>query len=308
MKLTTFEEKKWIKILCSHPSKLKSAPFEIRDNKRIIEAILSRPFSDYFKFSASGELINLNFNSLSFFEHTSRRIRNDREFVKNMMRKCSGYLFRHIGDELLSDEALFVFAAKHASFNALEKMIKRHNHKFPTDFELNEVLNADVFRLKSMINSQRILPKNKKQWLSCHFLNNPKIIIPVIKNGVPSVYNVINPILKRNRLIVKAAIKSDFTIFEKIPTALQTDMSILLTYLKAEAAIQIYDSRDFEVPLFWNKISETIKKSPAIYIRMIKEVKTMNFKPFIMNNSTPEILRNEIINSYLQSEIKLSFR
>lgn len=307
MKLTTFEEKKWIETLYSNPNKFKTAPLEIRDNKRIIQAILSRPINVYFKFSISGELVNLNFNSLSFFEHASQRIRNDCAFVKQMMRKCSGYLFRHIGDELLSDEALFVFAAKHASFNALEKMIKSYNEKFPSDLTLNEVLNADVFQFKSTIKSQSILPKNKKQRLACHFLNNPKIILRVI-NSMPSVYNDISPILKRNPLLIKAAIRSDFTIFEKIPTEFQNDIGILMTYLKSEASLHIYDSRDFEVPLFWNKISETIKKSPAIYIRMIKEVKTMNFKPFIMNNSTPEILRNEIISSYLQSEIKLSFR
>jgi hypothetical protein len=125
---------------------------------------------------------------------------------------------------------------------------------------------------------------------------------------MPSVFNDISPILKRNPLLIKAAIKSDFTVFEKIPTEFQNNIGILMTYLKAEAAVQIYDSREYEEPIFWNKISETIKKSPAIYIRMIKEVKTMNFKPFIMNNSTPEILRNEIISTYLQSEIKLSFR
>lgn len=307
MKLTTAEEKKWIEILKSNPSKFKSAPVEVRDNKRIIQAILSRPINVYFKFSISGELVNLNFNSLSFFEHASQRIRNDCAFVKQMIRKCSGFLFRHIGNELLADEDLFVFAAKYASFNELEKMIKSYNEKFPSDLTLNEVLNADVFRFKSIINSQSILPKNKKQRLACHFLNNPKIILCVI-NSIPSVFNDISPILKRNPLLIKAAIKSDFTVFEKIPTEFQNDIGILLTYLKAEAAVQIYDSREYEEPIFWNKISENIKKSPDIYIRLIKEVKTMNFKAFITQNSTPKIMRNEIINSYLQSEIKLSFR
>lgn len=298
--------KNWISIVSVNPNKLKTAPIEMRDNEHVVAAAVCRPINEYFEFQAHGGLKRV-FESLAAFKCASQRIRNNGEFVKKLLPKCSGFLFKYCGEKVLGDEQIFLMAAKYASPSYIKKITSRHLNKNSDDYEIAELLSSDIHQFTLSINAKSILPNNKDK-VFCTYIKDFNIILKAIKSGCSGIYRDIDSSLKSDKILIIEALKKDSMLFAAIPKKQLKDLDVVMAYLKQEAAEQIYDSREFEIPLFWDIINPVLKGNSTLYIRMIKSIKTMNLKTFISQNAPTTVLNNKIIKDYLKAETKLSWR
>ena len=108
------EKTNYIEKLKEKPELLKTIPKEYLTDKDIIRAALVRKWHNY----------ETNFDILKLFKKADKSIRYDVDFVKELMKSCSGYLFEYLPEALREDEIVLLFALKHSGFEFIySKMI-----------------------------------------------------------------------------------------------------------------------------------------------------------------------------------------
>ena len=112
IKIGMSEKVNYIEKLKDNPELLKTLPKEFLEDKEIIKVALVRLMPYYI----SDDVFFSMFKSLELFELIDISLKNDVEFVNELMDVCSGYLFQYLPDTLRKNKEVYQFAVKRTGF------------------------------------------------------------------------------------------------------------------------------------------------------------------------------------------------
>ncbi len=288
---------KWIELISKNPQELKNAPLNIRNEKSVVKASICRPFDQLIEINHDG--ITSFFKSLSVFEFVGPELRNDIEFIKELIPICSGYLFKYLDQNLRNNSELFLFALEYASKEYIKEMAEKSIDESSRFNELREIIPLPEFEFQ--LEHSSILNDSDSD-LSLSFLSDKNTLLKAL-DYQPIIYYHLNDALKRDREIALKAVAMYYGNFPFAPKELKGDLEFVITYLKNDAYGERCYSRNFK-PVFWDEIDEKLIESKSLYLSMIHEIKFMDLKDLIITKAPKDIQNDVFINEYLNSKPK----
>jgi hypothetical protein len=287
----------WIEIISENPKELKNAPLDIRNNKSVVKAALCQPFKEFVENNSHSEVASFD-KSLSVFEFAGPNLRNDIEYIKELMPICSGYLFKYLDQDLRANSDLFLFALKYASKEYMIELAEKSVDESSVFNDFWEIIPRPQFEFDL---EHKTILNNTDDSSSLEFLNDKRTILTAI-DYQPIIYFRIGEELKQDYEIAFKAVSLYYGNFPLIPLNLKGDLEIVITYLVNEAKESVNYTRNFQ-PIFWDQIDQALKQCKDLYLRMIHEISFMNLNNLILDFAPFEIRKDSIIKEYLKINI-----
>lgn len=117
------EKTKYIEALKQDFNALKKVPKEYLADKDIVRAAFDRPLYEFIEFFNGYPDI---FRGLKYFEMVDATLRYNKDFVKELIPLCSGYLFCYLPKALREDKDLFLFALSHVGTDYVFSKLKNN--------------------------------------------------------------------------------------------------------------------------------------------------------------------------------------
>lgn len=282
----------WLEKAQEDPNVIKTAPQAIRENKSIAKAALCRPFVDFISFSDDWYVKNLYLN-LEVFEYLEPVLKRDKMFIQELMQCCSGFLFRHLDQDLKQDERLFFYALEHATIDFVDKQLVQYLTE--SGQEQMELLNRLSF--DDTLNQITIL-KDYDTEDNLPYLKNKEVMLKAIELQ-PAMYQHASIDLKNNKELSMKAVEARFENFYFVPKGINEDWDLIFIYLNGEKKeLTNYDRDKKLYGVFWDNIGEKAKNNVEFYYELNKQFKGLDLTP-ILEKAPDHIKQDEFIKKYL---------
>ena len=253
------EKTKYIEALKKDFNVLKTVPKEYLADKDIVKAAFDRQWYEYIEFFNGYPDI---FRSLKYFEMVDATLRYNKDFVKELITLCSGYLFCYLPKVLREDKALFLFALSHVGadyvFSQLKNNCQEEGERWDEmgiiDVEYN--LRLEIEKKSITENAGENLLKDKEVvykildiepesfcYLDDMFYGDKDIAFMAVSKGCYN-YSLLNDELKQDKEIIKVALEAngieplfddashwrniEYYIIRNIPSAIMNEKSFCL--------------------------------------------------------------------------------
>jgi hypothetical protein len=290
---------KWIELISENPQELKNAPLNIRNEKSVVKAAICRPFDQLIEINHDG--ITSFFKTLSVFEFVGPELRNNIEYIKELIPICSGYLFKYLDQNLRNNSELFLFALEYASKKYIKEMAEKSIDESSHFNNFWEIIPRPEFECQ--LEHSCILNDSDSD-LSLSFLSDKNTLLQAFEYQ-PIIYSHLNDSLKLDREIALKAVALYYGNFPFAPKELKGDLEFVITYLKNDADGESFYSRNFD-PIFWYEIDEKLIESKSLYLSMIHEIKFMDLKDLIITNAPKHIQNDVFILEYLNAKHRIT--
>jgi hypothetical protein len=188
------EKANYIEKLKEKPELLKTLPKEYLADKDIIRAALVRTMPYYI----SDDVFFSMFSNLELFEIVDDSLKNDVEFVNELINSCSGYLFQYLPEALRNDKEIYLFAIKHSGFEYVyQKLIKDTIND--DNFDLEDIKNLDDEILHFTINI------SITEYAGDYILNDKATILKALESD-PLTFQFLNEEMKLDADISQKAL------------------------------------------------------------------------------------------------------
>jgi CxxC motif-containing protein len=206
------EKANYIEELKEKPELLKTLPKEYLTDKEIVRAALVRKWHDY----------ETNFEVLEFFKLADATLRYNKDFVKELIVSCSGYLFEFLPLALREDEEILLFALKHSGYDYIYNKMK--NDALSDDEDYNEDHVDDIsYSLYLHICYEKSIMSHAGKTI----LNNKKVILKTIELEEKGFFFV-SDALHDDKELALAAVLIDATNFESLSERLRDDEDLAM--------------------------------------------------------------------------------
>lgn len=251
---------KHIEDLKKDPYSLKKIPKEYLTDKEIIKAALVRPWNDY----------EFNFAVLELFKEADKSLRYDVNFVKELMKSCTGYLFEYLPSALRDDEEILFFALQHSGFDYVYEIIKAQED--PDDEEFYENYLDDIsYELECYVSNQMTIMK----YAGKNILNNKEVVLKTLEFEEYGFSNF-GDALKDDKEVALDAVNQDATNYTLISDRLKDDEEIALAAAEGNGEFLegFYDIKitwDYLNTYFFTYLSDRLKHDKLFLIKLIQD-------------------------------------
>jgi hypothetical protein len=309
------EKAKYLEALKHDFNALKTVPKEYLSDKDIVKAAFDRKWFEYIEFFNGYPDI---FRGLKNFEMVDATLRYNKDFVKELIPLCSGYLFSYLPKALREDKNLFLFALSHVGsdyvFSNLRNNCQQEGERWDEmgiiDIEYN--LRCEIEKKSITENAGENLLKDKEIvykileiepdsfcYVDDIFYNDKDISLLAVSKGCYN-YSSLNDELKHYKEIIKLALEANGIealfddaahwsnienyVIRYIPSAIMNDKSFCLEIIND---IQ----KRFRAPeCFLKFCPDSIKEDKDFILKLTEK------KPIILNyiserlSNDPDIL------------------
>jgi hypothetical protein len=291
--MTNDTTKLWMERVMDNPYDLELAPTELKESKEIAQAALCRPFEDYISFSDSGWYIRNLYLNLEVFQYLGPAIKRDNLFIQELMQCCSGFLFRHLDQDLKQDVNLFFYALRLATVDFVEKQLFQYLEESDKD----EMELLDRLTFEDTLNQLTIL-KDSDNEETLPYLKDKEVMLKAVELQ-PAMYQHASIDLKNDKELSMKAVEAQFENFYFVPNPLNEDWDLIFSYLNGEKKeITDYGRDRMVYGIYWDQIGEKTKNNIEFYYELIKRFKDLNLSP-ILGKAPEHIKQDELINQYL---------
>ncbi len=305
IKKSKFEilKEQYFEILKKDPYQLEYAPKELLSDKDIIRTAIVKKWYEYFQ--EWGEHSEL-FDVLSVFQYADETIRNDKEFVKELLESCGGYLFEFLPESSRNDEEIYLMALHRCGWDYVnERLYKETQTCSEEDYEdcYYEYQSDRKFDFKIHFTNYKGITRHAGQ----NILMNKKLMLNALEYE-PDEFHYMHETLKDDKEVALAAVYENTLNYSDVSERLRDDLDVALKaihgngywfdYLRgAESIWGQIDSYVFEY------MSERIRNNREVYIKIIKDC----YEGEQVIEFLPEQLKNdkEIIMMALRKDYKL---
>ena len=209
------EKANYIEKLKEKPELLKTLPKEYLADKDIIRAALVRKWYDYID-NIDFQWVN-SFKMLELFKYADATLRYNKDFVKELIVSCSGYLFEFLPSALRNDEKILFFALKHSGFEyvyerLLEDAVPDDDEEWSRDY-----IEGIEYLIFLNITDNKTITKHAGETL----LNNKAIALKILEID-PTDFVFFSDTLKDDYDVAMAAVSYDTSNFDNISDRLQS--------------------------------------------------------------------------------------
>jgi hypothetical protein len=315
------EKTKYLEALKQDFNALKTVPKEYLADKAIVKAAFDRPWYEYIQFFNGYPDI---FLGLKNFELVDATLRYNKDFVKELIPLCSGYLFSHLPKALREDKDLFLFALSFVGadyvFSKLKSNCQEEGERWDEmgiiDIEYN--LRCEIEKKSITENAGENLLKDKEVvykileiepdsfcYIDDIFYSDKDIALIAVSKGCYN-YSCLNDELKQDNKIIKVALEGNGIeplfddaahwsnienyVIRYIPSEVMNDKSFCLEIINDT-------QKRFRAPeFFFQFISDGLKDDKNFVLELAK------IKPSILKyigedlKNDAEILRLKILN------------
>ena len=213
------EKANYIEKLKEKPELLKTLPKEYLADKDIIRAALVRKWYEYID-NIDFQWVN-SFEMLELFKYADATLRYNKDFVKELIVSCSGYLFEFLPSALRNDEKILFFALKHSGFEyvyerLLEDAVPDDDEEWSRDY-----IEGIEYLIFLNITDNKTITKHAGETL----LNNKAIALKILEID-PTDFVFFSDTLKDDYDVAMAAVSIDTTTFDNISNRLQSHPDI----------------------------------------------------------------------------------
>lgn len=253
------EKANYIEELKENPELLKTLPKEYLADKDIIRAALVKKWHDY----------DTNFEVLELFKLADATLRYNKDFVKELIASCSGYLFEFLPLALREDEEILLFALKHSGHEYIyDKMIE---DAMPDEEDYNEDHVWDIsYDLFLHIHQGMSVMKFAGETI----LNNKEVVLKTIELEEQG-FHYFSDALKDDKEVALAAVSTDGYNFCFVSNRLKDDEEIALNAadLSGEYWFEFDDyGRWVNVGYsFFEALSDRLKYDRSFLIKLINK-------------------------------------
>ena len=171
------------------PFIFKSLAKEYRADKDIVMATIVRKFWDYYQQDLSNVHLIHMFKQLEMFKYADSKLKNDKEFVLQLMLKCSGYLYRYLPVKMRRDKEIAYYMIDKIGYDYVSRKYYRYD-------ERGEDVN--FLGIKVALEEDPII-----SYVDKSLLTDKKFVRKLIKNDPLSVIHVNVKFLKGDKFIRK---------------------------------------------------------------------------------------------------------
>lgn len=202
-----------IKKLKENPYLLKTLPKEYLADKDIIRAALVRKWYEYIE-NVDFQFVNI-FEMLELFKYADATLRYNKDFVKEMIASCSGYLFEFLPADLRNDEKILFFALEHSGSEYVYERILKDAEPDDEDWSRDNIEDLE-FLIVAHIEDNRTIAKYAGETL----LNDKSIALKILEID-PKEFQFFSDTLKDDYDVAMEAVSADESNFDEISDRLQ---------------------------------------------------------------------------------------
>ncbi len=254
------EKTNYIEKLQQKPELLITLPKEYLADKDIIRAVLVRKWHNY----------KTNFDILKLFKEADKSLRYDVDFVKELMKSCSGYLFEYLPEALREDEILLLFALKHSGYEYMYNKMMDDAQSDEEDYNVDHV-NDISYDLYLHI----CYEKSVMRFAGKKILNNKKVVIKALELEEDG-FCYISDALRDDKELALQAVLGDATNFESLSDRLRDYEELALAAAKGNG--RFLDEFDYPEKwkyldsCFFQKLSHRLKDDKLFLVNLITNV------------------------------------
>jgi hypothetical protein len=296
------EKAKYIEALKQDFNTLKTVPKEYLADKDIVKGAFDRNWFEYIEYFGGYPDI---FLSLENFKLVDATLRYNKDFVKELIPLCSGYLFSYLPKALREDKNLFLFALSHVGsdyvFSNLRNNCQEEGERWDEmgiiDVEYNlrlEIEKKSITEkvgenlLKDLESIDKVLDSEPASFcnVSTLFYSNREVALKAVSKGCYN-YTYLSDELKLDKKIIKVALEANGIellfddaahwsnlenyVIRYIPRAIMNDKSFCLEIIKDS-------EKRFRAPVHFLKFCPDSMKDDKDFILELAEE-----KPIIIN-------------------------
>jgi hypothetical protein len=258
------EKTKYIGVLKKDFNALKTVPKEYLADKDIVRAAFDRQWYEFIEFYNGYPDIFLGLKS---FELVDATLRYNKDFVKELIPLCSGYLFSYLPKALREDKDLFLFALSHIGSDYVISNLLDHCQEDGEDWDENEILNLE-FNLRCEIERKCISEKAGK-----NLLKDKEVVCELLEKEPDAFCFVDNLLYDVREIALKAVSKGGYN-YSHLSEKLKHDQEIIETALQGEGLLEgqsveeLYRNLKYYVIKY---IPESIQNNISFWIEIITD-------------------------------------
>lgn len=260
----------WIEKVTDNPNNFKKAPENYRAKKELIKVSICRPFIDYITYDSDKWHVKDMFKILELIKETP--LRSDYDLIRELIPVTSGYLYKHLDNDLKKKEELFLYALEHATPDYVLKMAQSY---LDSNVDLEEISDLVCeYDLYSWLEDSSIL-NHLDSALNLPFLMDKDVVSKAIKIQ-PSIFLNIPGELKNDHDIASLAIRGNSYLIDELSDELCDNLEIAIAY--TQKIIEDFPGQKDEDAWHhccvdrWDMISERLKNSKELYRSILERI------------------------------------
>lgn len=296
------EKTKYIEAIKQDFNALETVPKKYLADKAIATAAFDRPWYEYIEFFNGYPNI---FIGLKYFDLVDATLRFNKDFVKELIPLCSGYLFSQLPKALREDKDLFLFALSHTGadyvFSKLKSSCQEEGERWDEmgiiDIEYNlrceiekksitENAGENLLKDKEVVYKILEIEPNSFCYLDDMFYGDKDIALMAVTKGCYN-YSHLNDELKQDKEIIKVALEAngieplfddaahwrniEYYVIRYIPSLIMNDKSFCLEIINDT-------EKRFRAPeRFLHFATDSIKDDKDFILELVRK------KPSVLN-------------------------
>ena len=267
------EKAKYLEALQQNPYLLKTIPKEYLADKDIIRAALVRNWYKYESY----------FLMLELFTEADATLRYNKDFVKEMIQSCSGYLFEYLPLALREDEDILLFALNHSGHKYISNCIKINvEAAWYEDSNKKEQINDGddvgewetcVASISYDLNLHICHQMSVMRYAGETILNNKEVVLKTLSLEERG-FCYVSDTLHNDTEVALAAVSIDGTNFESLSDRLKDNEEIALTAAEGNGTFLAefgYEMRwKYLNDCFFKQLSDGLKHDREFLTTLIK--------------------------------------
>ena len=260
------EKAKHIEALKKDIKIIETVPEEYLSDKDIIKSAFDREWYEYIDFINGYPDI---FRGLKYFELVDATLSYDKDFVKELIPLCSGYLFSYLPKKLREDKEIFLLSLSHVGADYVFSKLIDNCEEDGKEWDENELLNLEL-DLRCEIEKKSIT-----EYAGENLLKDIEVVYKVLDIEPDSFCFVNNSLFENRELAIKAVSKGCFN-YQKLSNDLKNDKEIIKIALEGKGL-----DAGLSTKVFWENleyhvikyIPEPILNDTAFCLEIIRNTK-----------------------------------
>lgn len=312
------ENKRYIEVVRKDFNALKNLPKEYLADKDTVKAALVRKWYEYIEFDHGYPTMFLGLENFKLADST---LRYNKDFVKELIPLCSGYLFSYLPSALRNDKELFLLALSHVGEDYVISKLKNNCQDEGERWDEMGILDIE-FDLRCEIGRMSITKKAGENLLKdedvvyeildfepasfCNvdslFYNNRNVALKAVSKGCYN-YSYLSNELKQDKDIIKFALEAngiealfnddaqwrniEHYVIQHIPMSIMSDKSFCFEIINDT------QQRYRRIEYFINFLPDSIKDNKDFILELVK------FKPTILKYVSERLQNDSDFSDYI---------
>jgi hypothetical protein len=225
------EKTKYLEAIKQDYNALKAVPKKYLADKDIVTAAFDRPWYEYIEFFNGYPDI---FIGLKNFELVDATLRYNKDFVKELIPMCSGYLFSYLPKAIREDKALFLFALSHVGADYVFSKLKSNCQEEGERWDEMGIIDIE-YNLRNEIEKKSITEN-----AGGNLLKDKEVVYKILEIE-PDSFCYIDEIFYSDKDIALIAVSKGCYNYSRLNDELKQDKEIIKVALEANAIEPLFD-------------------------------------------------------------------